>query len=340
MRRRRDAGFARARFFVLSIRRFGGFRMPRRRLRSWLTHGALVVSALFYAYAVLVAWSTWDQVTGTVLECGVPVLAPADIASQQRFSGTVAAADLPWSSSPPERLVALLNSLGTDRLVSAFRITLPNPLWNEAQNITVAAAYLAGKMIAPGETISVINLIGPFTSARGYADGPGYSAGQLVPVMAGGVCKIGTAMYNVAVYGGLTVVERHPHSMMVPYVPPGRDAAIATGYKDVRIRNDYSRPLLLWAEMDETTLFIALYGDVQPPTLHWHHEELAREAPPLERRPNPDLAAGEERLVFAGYDGLTVRTSIVLERPGQPPEKKVMSTDTYRPLRGIVEYGP
>lgn len=340
MRRRRNAGFARARFFVISLPKFTRFRMRRQRWRSLLTHGALVVSALFYAYAVLVALSTWDQVRGTSLECGVPVLSPADIASQQRFSGTVEAGDLPWSASPPERLVTLLESLGTDRLVAAFRITLPNPLWNEAQNITVAARYLAGKIIAPGETISVIDLIGPFTAARGYGDGPGYSAGQLVPVMAGGVCKIGTAMYNVGVYGGLTIVERHPHSMMVPYVPPGRDAAIATGYKDVRVRNDYDRPLLLWADMDDVTLFIALYGDVEPPTVHWRHEELAREAPPLERRPNPGLATGEERLVFAGYDGLTVRTSVVLERPGQPPETKVIGTDTYRPLRGIVEYGP
>lgn len=343
MRRREGQASARAHFYVISVRslfrRFKWLRLSAARRRRLLQHGAYIVSALFYAYAALVAWSTWEQ-TGAPLECGIPVLSPADATSPERFSGVVAAADLPWATAPPERLLSGWRTVGSERLVAAFRITLPNPLWNEAQNVAVAARYLSGVVIDPGETVSVIDLIGPFTAARGYGDGPGYAAGRLVPVMAGGVCKIGTAMYNVAVHGGLTVLERHPHSMVVPYVAPGRDAAIATGYKDVRIRNDYDRPLLLWADMEETTLFVALYGDVEPPIVEWRHEELAREAPPLERRPNPVLSPGEERLIFAGYDGLTVRTSIVITRPDRPPETKVLSTDTYRPLRGIVEYGP
>ena len=131
--------------------------------------------------------------------------------------------------------------------------------------MALAARLLSGAVIAPGQTVSVIGLAGPFTKERGYGDGPGYAGGQLVPVTAGGVCKIGTAMYNVAVHGGLTVVERHPHSLPVPYIRPGRDAAIAAGYKDVRVRNHYDRPVLLWAGMKETTLFVALYGDVEAP---------------------------------------------------------------------------
>src|SRR5690606_23511143 len=170
------------------------------------------------------------------------------------------------ATRPPTEQTALRDRLGSARLVTAFRITLPNPLWSEADNVALAASLLAGTFIAPGETVSVIGLIGPLTKERGYGDGPGYADGRLVPVQAGGVCKIGTAVYNVAVYGGLTVLERHPHSMIVPYVHPGRDAAIATGHKDVRVRNDYGRPVGLWAAFADNTLFVALYGDVDAPS--------------------------------------------------------------------------
>lgn len=334
---RRAASRPRVGFYVISVRGAGRWRRPR--WRRLLTHGAFLVSALFYAYAAFVAWATWEQAYGP-LECGIPAVSLIDATNPQRFAGLAAAEDLPWSAAPPAALQAAWQAIGSDRLVAAFRITLPNPLWDEAQNVAVAARYLSGAVLQPGETLSVVDRIGPMTRSRGYGDGPGYTGGRLVAVVAGGVCKIGTAVYNVAVHGGLTVLERHPHSMIVPYVPPGRDAAIASGHKDVRVRNDYDRPLLFWADLAETTLFVALYGDVEPPVVEWIHEELERQAPPLERRANPDLPPGEERLVFAGYDGLTVRTSIVVQRPGQPPETKVMSTDTYRPLRGIVEYGP
>ena len=85
---------------------------------------------------------------------------------------------------------------------------------------------------------------------------------------------MGTTLYNVAVYAGLTVVERHPHSMIVPYVPPGRDAAIATGHKDFRFRNDTDAPLLLWAGMRGTALYIAFYGRHVAPRVEWGQRAL------------------------------------------------------------------
>jgi len=334
---RRTAREPRVGFYVLSLRGLLRFRLPRP--RRLLTHGALLVSALFYVYVAVMAWATWEQ-TYAPLECGFPVVSLIDATQPERFSGLAAAEDLPWAASPPEALRAAWQAIGSSRLLAAFRITLPNPLWDEPSNIATAARYLAGAILQPGQQLSVLERIGPLTRSRGFGDGPGYSGGRLVAVVAGGVCKIGTAVYNAAIHAGLTVLERHPHTMLVPYVAPGRDAALATGHKDVRLRNDYDRPVLIWAGMADNTLFVAVYGDAEPPAVEWIHEELAREAPPLERRPNPDLPAGEERVVFAGYPGLTVRTSIVVQRPGRPPETKVLSTDTYRPLRGIIEYGP
>ena len=37
--------------------------------------------------------------------------------------------------------------------------------------------------------------------------------------------------YNVAVLSNLKIIERHNHSMPVPYVPYGQDATVAYGSK-------------------------------------------------------------------------------------------------------------
>lgn len=272
--------------------------------------------------------------------CDVPIMGSVLPATTALFYGVVGEPDLPWSAEPPTQLTELRRQTGANRLLAAFRITLPNPMWDETANVARGASHLAGTIVNPGQSLSLVAAIGPITGARGYGDGPGYAAGRIVPTAGGGVCKIGTALYNALVYSDLEVLERKPHSMLVPYVPPGRDAAIATGSKDVRFRNNKDTPILLWAGMQHTTLFVALYGQYEPPVVEWHHEELSRKKVAPERRPNPDLPSGVEQLVIEGYDGVTVRTWLTIRHPGQQPERRDLGVDTYRPLPGIIEYGP
>lgn len=254
--------------------------------------------------------------------------------------GAVAEQNLPWHGQFPERLAELQRQTGAEHLIAAFRTTLPNPLWDERSNVAQAAQYLSGTVLQPGEAVSLIGVIGPFTAARGYGDGPGYAGNRVVPTDGGGVCKIATAVYNAAVHSDLTVLERKPHSMLVPYVPPGRDAAIATGSKDVRIRNDNDTPVVFWAGMEDTTLFVAVYGQHERPLIEWFHEESDRHRAEPIRRANRDLPSGTEQRVIEGYDGVTIRTWIVIKRTDRPDERRDMGVDTYRPLPGVIEYGP
>lgn len=285
----------------------------------------------------------WPVRSAGVGLAGGAVAATTGIAStptEGALYGAVAETALPWYVTPPERLQELRDQIGARRLVTAFRTTLPNPIWEETANVARGAEYLAGTVLQPGETMSLFAAIGPFTEARGYGDGPSYANNRVVPSTGGGVCKIATALYNAAVHADLQVLERKPHSMQVPYVPAGRDAAIATGSKDVRIRNDQDTPVLLWAGMRDTTLFVAVYGQYDPPVVEWFHEQSKRRTARPVRRKNPDLPPGEEHVVSEGYDGVTVRTWIVIQRPGQPEERRDMGVDTYRPLPGVIEYGP
>lgn len=214
--------------------------------------------------------------------------------------------------------------------MSAFRIPLGERTGKSGkgvQNIVAATGFLRGTVIEPGETVSIIGLTGPFTRLRGYTDEPDMG-------------KVATALYNVAVYGGLTITERHPHPTSVHYICPGRDAALEVGGKDVGLRNGYDKPILLWTDVDDGALFAALYGDCKPPTVQWHHHLLNERKAPVQRRLNNSLPAGTERIAVPGKDGKTVRTSVTLTFPGGPPVHRQLSVDTYAPLPATVEYGP
>lgn len=305
--------------------------------RIWptcLALGVYIVALVYFATAPNLVLSPDAQLVLQQSECGLPGI------TNPALFGPVGSQLLPWVDAWPERLRMLQETHQAHLLIAAFRTTLPDPpILNEIANVRVAAGLLTGTTIQPGERVSLSSLIGPFTSENDYVDGPTYIGGRVVPTTGGGVCKVATAMYNVATISGMVILERHPHSMQVPYAPPGRDAAIAWGYKDLKFQNPYDRPVILWAQVVDSTLYTAVYGSNVAPEVEWHHQELAREPMPVLRRENPLLGPGEER-ILPGYDGLTTRTWLSLRYPDGTTEERDLGTDHYRPMAQIVEYGP
>lgn len=245
---------------------------------------------------------------------------------------------LPWEGDP--RLEQLRAEHGAGVLVAAFQTTLPNPILGEEFNVGLAADRLAGTVVVPGEVFSLNRLLGPYTKVKGYQDGPMYVGGRIVPSEGGGICKIATTLYNVVTLSNLKVVERHPHSMMVPYVPPGQDATVAYGSFDFRFLNSTGGPIIIWSDTVDTTLFIAIYGQTPPPRVMWGHQTLRRWPPNEVRRTNPRLAPGTEMVVEPGYDGLVVRSWLMVEQPDGTTARHDLGVDTYRAMARIIEVGP
>ena len=52
----------------------------------------------------------------------------------------------------------------------------------------------------------------------------------------GGVCQVATTLYNAIIRAELEITMRYNHSMIVNYVKPSSDAAIAGTYKDLRFK--------------------------------------------------------------------------------------------------------
>lgn len=114
-------------------------------------------------------------------------------------------------------------------------------------NIKTAAAYLDGKILGPGETLSFNRAVGPRVAERGFVDAPVIVNDVMESGMGGGVCQVATALHAAAVFGGLAIVERRSHSRPSGYASLGLDATVIDGVQDLRIRNPYDTPIYVRA---------------------------------------------------------------------------------------------
>jgi len=245
---------------------------------------------------------------------------------------------LPWEKDPDVR--AFLKKQGTPVLMAAFKATLYEPIGAEPYNIALAADKLSGTVVQPGEIFSQNRTLGPYTEDRGYRAGPTYMGNRYTTTIGGGVCKISSLLYNVVLLSNLRVIERHPHSMTVPYVPPGQDATVYYGVRDFKFQNTTDGPVVILAKFVDNTLYMALYGRCKPPEIKWHHAVLKRVPTWTEQHFNPQLPPGGKRVVMKGQEGIVVRSWLTTKTSDGRIIKKVLGTDWYDASPRIVEYGP
>lgn len=252
-------------------------------------------------------------------------------------SGIINDEKLPWENDP--KFLEMQDKNQTNIRMSAFMTVLPDPLPGEELNVSIAADKIAGTLIMPDEVFSQNRTAGPYTVSRGYKKGPTYSGGRLITTIGGGVCKIATTLYNVAVLGNLSIVERHQHSMIVPYVPPGQDATVYYGSRDIRFMNNKPWPILLWAKSEGNILYMAVYGREKPPKVTWHHEILNESDTYYIYRNNPELQKGVKKVVMEGYKGYKVKSWLTIKLPDGTEKTKNLGMDWYSPMPGLIEVG-
>ncbi len=245
---------------------------------------------------------------------------------------------LPWEDDP--LFQAALTQNNTPIKMAAYKATLHDPLPGEGYNVGLAASQLSGKVVQPGEIFSQNGAIGPYTSYRGYQAGPTYSGSHVTTTIGGGVCKIASLLYNVATFSNLKIILRSPHSMTVPYVPPGQDATVFYGIKDIRFLNNTSGPVLIWSQKVDKTVYMAFYGQQRPPKVTWHHVVTKRLNYWIVERLNPALLPGEEKIMMPGQEGLIVRSWVTVEYPDGTVTSQKRGTSWYSAGPCIIEHGP
>lgn len=130
----------------------------------------------------------------------------------------------------------------------------------KVENLRIAARKLDGLEFPAGATFSFWAQIGRPTRGQGFVDGREIREGCIVPAVAGGICQLSNALYEAALAAGLEIVERHPHSRIVPgsQAALGKDATVFWNYVDLRLRSD--RPLRYEVHLTADELVVRLRG--------------------------------------------------------------------------------
>lgn len=243
--------------------------------------------------------------------------------------------NFPWKNE--EDFLRAKEKHNTPSLLAGYCAVLKDPLPGEEYNVKFASEKTIGLVVEPSEIFSQNMSIGPYTKLRGYKEGASYIGGNIIMTEGGGVCKVATTLYNLAVLSNLEVVERHNHSMPINYVPYGQDATVAYGVKDLRFKNTTKGNILIWSRMIGNRLYMGFYGSEKPPTVTWNHEISNITKPSTKYITNKDLPKGETKVVLDGMDGATVKSTVTIFYNKEHYIIKNMGTSKYSPLPRIIE---
>ncbi|MCL6472179.1 MAG: VanW family protein [Firmicutes bacterium] len=170
---------------------------------------------------------------------------------------------LSMETAKPKLTTEEASKMGIKEKVSSFT-TFFNPAQaSRVHNIRLLGSTLDGKIVAPGEIFSFNGAMGPRTAEKGYKEAPAIINGKLVPSLGGGVCQVGTTLFNAIFFGGYEVIERHNHSFYISHYPLGRDATVSWGGPDLKFKNDTSAYILIKVKTTASSITIDFYSTNQ-----------------------------------------------------------------------------
>ena len=248
------------------------------------------------------------------------------------------AIDLPVEEIPAE--ITAQDLQGIDGILGDFTTKFNAGAASRSHNIALATNLLNGVVIRPGETFSFNQVVGDRTAKRGFQTAPIYQNGRVVPGTGGGVCQVSTTLYNAALLAGLAIVERTHHSMPVPYVPIARDATVAYGSVDLKLRNPYQHPVYLVSAVDGDRVRFTIAGfSGDKPEVEITSARTATIPVPEKTVVDPSLPPGKKVVEQAGKSGAKGWAKRTIRRPGQEPVVEDLSSDYYMPQPRIIRVG-
>lgn len=210
-----------------------------------------------------------------------------------------------------------------------------------AKNVTTATGKIDGTILYPGEQFSVYDAIEPLDASGGYELAGAYENGTTVESYGGGVCQVSTTLYNAAIRAELEITQRSNHSMLVSYVQPSMDAAIAGTYKDLKFVNSLDTPIYIEGYTQGKTVYFNIFGKETRP----ENRKVDFESETLEEiMPAPKFEASADPVGVINqtqkkHVGNTARLWKIVTVDGQEESREVFNTSTYNASPDIYSVG-
>lgn len=204
--------------------------------------------------------------------------------------------------------------------VSTYTTQLEGQEEGVRRNIALASKKLNGCVIAPGSLFSFNDTVGEGSSRGGYVDGRVLYRDGVAEEPGGGICQVSSTAFNAFLRAGFEIVTRYRHSQPVSYVPPGLDATIKYGKKNLVMKNPWPFPVTVRADISGGCLTVSLVAQGAPQyrfTVETDDEEILLPLGDGDREVRNGLSVHVYRLKHAG---------------GRLLEKRLLYRDYYPPV--------
>ena len=256
----------------------------------------------------------------------------------------------------------------------AFDLTVPSPTTEELEailfrdvlgeastrvtgtadrrmNVGVAAAFLNGHIVYPGEEFSFNQICSPYTVDNGYGKATAYVNGLSKDTVAGGICQASSTLYWATLKANLETVERSAHRYEPSYIRGGLDATVYGDYGDeggldFRFKNTSEQPIKLEAYMDEKNNLHVLIHGTDATGVHGEPYSANRvvTAPyktiyeARESIPQGTTKKDPER---TGYNGVSIETyQKLVDAEGKVVEEKLLYKTRYFSRNEVIFFNP
>ena len=226
-------------------------------------------------------------------------------------------------------------------LLGGFHTSYGTSGAGRAKNVQNGASKINGSVIYPGDTFSVYEAVSPFDAENGYELAGSYENGTTVETYGGGICQVSTTLYNAVIRAELDIEERFNHSMIVSYVDPSADAAIAGTYKDLKFKNNTDAPLYIEGYTKDMVIYFNVYGQETRPAdreVIFESETLSTSDPGVVYQASGD-PIGYISQKQSSHVGYTAQLWKIVNVGGVEESREVFNKSTYKASPRIVIVG-
>lgn len=238
-------------------------------------------------------------------------------------------------------------TLITDKLstinsnISSFSTSFASSSAERAHNIELAASFINGKSLMPGETFSFNDYVGERTGERGFSEAPVIVDHKVESGFGGGICQVSSTLYNAILLAGLKATERTHHTLPSSYVKLGLDATVDWNNIDFKFKNTLDYPILIQTSTNNRTLNINIYSNSallkKKYTVASSVYETVNSNTIMVN--DSSLLLGHNSVIQNAYNGYKVKITRNTYESGTIIASEVISNDYYTPVNGVIRRG-
>ena len=164
----------------------------------------------------------------------------------------------------------------------------------------------------------------------------------MVESVGGGVCQVSTTLYNAIIRAELEVVQRFNHSMIVSYVDPSDDAAIAGTYKDFKFKNNLDDPIYIEGYCSGGIITFNVYGvemRKEGREVSFHSETVSETEPEIQFNFDGSQPVGYYSVDQSPHKGIVARLWKTVKENGEVVSDEVFNNSNYKASPKIVTVG-